>query len=274
MTGLIASAASVSDAEAAWGGRLAASAAGGSHAIVLLVLNYRLPHAAAALWHHSVLRICADGGANRLYDQAPCWLGVSEPEADAARGAFVPDVIKGDLDSLRPEVREFYERRGARVVDLAADQDTTDLQKCLTCASRMIAADPARFGDAHILALGALGGRLDHTLANLNTLHRHDGAPLALMGEGNLVRLLRAGRSELPVDRRLLGPACGLVALGQPATASSSGLRWNLDSTRLEMGGLQSTSNLVDAELVVVDTDAPLLWTIEMRDEAPPPDAC
>lgn len=43
-----------------------------------------------------------------------------------------------------------------RVVDLAADQDTTDLQKCLACASRMIAADPARYGDAHILAIGAL----------------------------------------------------------------------------------------------------------------------
>ena len=43
-----------------------------------------------------------------------------------------------------------------RVVDLAADQDTTDLQKCLACASRMIAADPGRYGDAHILAIGAL----------------------------------------------------------------------------------------------------------------------
>ena len=75
---------------------------------------------------------------------------------------------------------------------------------------------------------GALGGRLDHTLANLNTLHRHAGPPLALLGEGNLVRLLRPGRSEIAVDRGLLGPACGLVALGAPATASSSGLRWDL----------------------------------------------
>ena len=47
-------------------------------------------------------------------------------------------------------------RRAGRVVDLAADQDTTDLQKCLACASRMIAADPGRFRDAHILAIGAL----------------------------------------------------------------------------------------------------------------------
>ena len=42
------------------------------------------------------------------------------------------------------------------------------------------------------------------------------------------------------------------------------------DGTRLEVGGMQSTSNIVDADRVVVDTDAPLLWTIEVQDEAPP----
>lgn len=50
---------------------------------------------------------------------------------------------------------EWQVRGAGRVVDLAADQDSTDLQKCLVCASRMIAADPARFSDARILALGA-----------------------------------------------------------------------------------------------------------------------
>lgn len=50
---------------------------------------------------------------------------------------------------------EWQVRGAGRVVDLAADQDSTDLQKCLICASRMIAADPARFSDARILALGA-----------------------------------------------------------------------------------------------------------------------
>ena len=42
------------------------------------------------------------------------------------------------------------------------------------------------------------------------------------------------------------------------------------DGTRLEVGGMQSTSNIVDADCVVVDTDATLLWTIEVQDEEPP----
>jgi hypothetical protein len=100
-------------------------------------------------------------------------------------------------------------------------------------------------GGGRARGAGAFGGRLDHTLANLNTLHRHAGPPLALAGEGNLTRLLPAGRSELAVDRGLLGPACGLVALGAPATATSSGLRWNLGAAHragpvpnLELGAL------------------------------------
>ena len=43
-----------------------------------------------------------------------------------------------------------------------------------------------------------------------------------------MARLLPAGRHKLAIDRALLGPTCGLAALGAPALASSSGLRWNL----------------------------------------------
>ena len=37
----------------------------------------------------------------------------------------------GDLDSIQPEVSEFYAARGALVIDESHDQDSTDLQKCL-----------------------------------------------------------------------------------------------------------------------------------------------
>lgn len=42
---------------------------------------------------------------------------------------FIPDVIIGDLDSVRAEVRAFYESRATEVIDLGYDQDTTDLSK-------------------------------------------------------------------------------------------------------------------------------------------------
>jgi hypothetical protein len=51
----------VADMEAAWGARLATCAAGGDHPLVLLVLNYRLPRATAALWHRGAA--CAPAAA-------------------------------------------------------------------------------------------------------------------------------------------------------------------------------------------------------------------
>lgn len=50
------------------------------------------------LWSASRFKICADGGANRLY------FGVQEHE----RRQYIPDYVVGDLDSLENEVRDFY----------------------------------------------------------------------------------------------------------------------------------------------------------------------
>lgn len=50
------------------------------------------------LWNSFEYKICADGGANRLFDQLTV----------ARRSLFVPDFIIGDLDSVRDEVKQFY----------------------------------------------------------------------------------------------------------------------------------------------------------------------
>ena len=49
---------------------------------------------------------------------------------------------------------------------------------------------------------GALGGRLDHTLSNLNTLHMFPHLSITLVGDGNAVRLLQPGTTTICPDRR------------------------------------------------------------------------
>ena len=56
------------------------------------------PSIATKLWDNFNVKICADGGANRLYD------GLL-PEK---RGLYLPDFIIGDLDSMRDDVEEYY----------------------------------------------------------------------------------------------------------------------------------------------------------------------
>lgn len=67
----------------------------------LLILNSESfsPKLTVAMWNNCNLKICADGGANRLYDS----LTAEE------RGVYVPQYIVGDLDSLRSDVSEFYQ---------------------------------------------------------------------------------------------------------------------------------------------------------------------
>lgn len=184
-------------------------------------------------------------------------------QADAARAARLPAAVVGDLDSLRSDVRAFYEGHGVAIVDCAADQDTTDLQKCLAFAS----ADPHTFPSSPRLALGALGGRLDHTLAALSLLHGDaHAASLVLAGDGSLARCVPQGGATLAPAAGVEGPACGLVALGGPVRASTSGLEWNLPpgGPPLAVGGLQSTSNRLAAPAVTVSCDGRLLWTTEL----------
>ena len=88
------------------------------------------------LWETSSYRICADGGANRLYDatiaiamQQDCedqYADSTTTDTTAQHYSFLPDLITGDLDSIRPEVRQFYESRGVSIVRVE-DQNYHDL---------------------------------------------------------------------------------------------------------------------------------------------------
>lgn len=71
---------------------------------------------------------------------------------------------------------------------------------------------------------------------------------------------------ELHVDPRFMGRCCGIIPLCGPTRVSTIGLKWNLDDTVMEFGGLVSTSNEVVGSQVLISSDKPLLWTMEIKD--------
>ena len=228
----------------------------------LLILNYHLPAVTSHVWKlvHARRCVCADGGANRLYDELPEMLAKAseapiyddENEKDAfaraVREAHVPRAIVGDLDSVRPEVLAFYEKRGCLTVDLSHDQDTTDLHKAVTWLERDYERDgAAAFGDRRrrVLVAGALGGRFDHEMAHLSCLHAFADTEIVLLGRTSTARLIPKGVTVIVPDAAAEGPTCGLFPMLGPATVSTSGLRWNLDSHVLTFGTNISTSNRI-----------------------------
>ncbi|EFJ10261.1 hypothetical protein SELMODRAFT_235596 [Selaginella moellendorffii] len=228
---------------------------------VLVILNYRLPSLAALLWQRARLRMCADGGANRLYNELPLLLGQEE---SIVRERFIPDAIIGDLDSILPEVRQFYESRGTAVLDKSHDQDTVDLHKCISFVAETT-TNPASI-NMKILVVGALGGRFDHEMGNINVLFSFRSFRIILFNDESLVFLLpRDVLHTIHVSPEHEGPNCGIIPLGRPCTATTTGLKWNLNQTSMEFGGLVSTSNMFASDKVTVSSDSDLLWTSSIK---------
>ncbi|KAJ8749551.1 hypothetical protein K2173_026200 [Erythroxylum novogranatense] len=229
----------------------------------LVVLNQRLPRFTPLLWKHARLRLCADGGANRVYDEMPLLF----PHEDAldVRQRYKPDVIKGDMDSIRAEVLDFYSSLGTKVVDESFDQDTTDLHKCVTFI-RDYNPDWNK-SELCVLVAGALGGRFDHEAGNINVLYRFSTMRIILLSDDCLIYLLpRTHRHEIYVQSSLEGPHCGLIPLGMPSCGTTTtGLEWDLTDMEMSFGGLVSTSNLVKDEKITVKSSSDLLWTISIR---------
>ncbi len=89
--------------------------------------------------------VCADGGARHV----------------GALG-LRPHVIIGDMDSLPPEMLARHEEEGCRIIRYPSDKKETDMQLALEYALRS--------RPVGIRVYGALGGRIDHTLANISLL--------------------------------------------------------------------------------------------------------
>ncbi|XP_073040715.1 thiamine pyrophosphokinase 2-like isoform X2 [Primulina eburnea] len=201
----------------------------GSSDYALVLLNQRLPRFTPLLWKHSQFRVCADGGANRVYDELPFMFPEAEPLD--IRKRYKPDVIKGDMDSIRAEVLEFY--------------------KNALC----------------ILVAGALGGRFDHEVGNINVICHFSSTRIVLLSDDCLIQLLpHSHNHEIHIQPSVEGPHCGLVPIGAPSkSTSTTGLEWNLTNTEMRFGGLVSTSNIVKDDIITVRSDSDLLWTISIR---------
>ncbi|KAL7417542.1 thiamine pyrophosphokinase [Mrakia frigida] len=211
-------------------------------------------------WKSTDLRYCADGGANRLFDAF---------RSEHERRRYLPDLIKGDLDSIRPEVRSFYESLGVSVVH-DPDQYSTDLMKCIHALKAVEASNPEGTPQYDLILFGGLTGRLDQTTHTLHLLHklRTEREKIWVISEDELAWCLDVGEHTIPINHSLLGQTCGILPLGiDSAVISTKGLEWNVENWETSFSTQISTSNhLMPGEDVWIQTSGVVWWCCAIRE--------
>ncbi len=165
------------------------------------------------------LLIAADGGALPLL-----------------RLGLLPQIVIGDLDSLDAASAAALAERGVELRRFRRDKDETDLELALLHA--------AERGADTIDILGALGGRWDHTLANVALLALPDL-------HGRRARLL-ADRQELFLVRDsaaiagAIGDTVSLLPLtGAVRGITTRGLLYHLEDATLSYERARGVSNVL-----------------------------
>ncbi|KAK2802653.1 hypothetical protein FQN50_007261 [Emmonsiellopsis sp. PD_5] len=268
----------------------------------ILVLNHPInENAYKILKKHASFTICADGGANRFYKLMEQWGKADVELPNAIVGdldSITPSVKKHYEDLHVPiihdpdqETTDFtkclhYLRTHADEIISSSPSPSTQKGQPLD-----------------ILVLGGLGGRVDQALSQIHHLclaatpppnHQTQtqthtpsspSSPLGtlyLISAENITFILRPGTNHIhtPGGSHMNLPAAlrpppfdswsplaqniGIMPIAGPAVISTSGLEWDVVEWRTAFGGRMSTSNHVRAEVVSVETDVKVLFTVEM----------
>ena len=90
---------------------------------------------------------CADGGANFCYELT-----------------LIPKEIYGDFDSIKNDVKEFYQEKNVKFIKFKVEKDYTD--------SELLLNEIQNKYDI-IYCIAGLGGSIDHELTNINLLDKY-----------------------------------------------------------------------------------------------------
>ena len=177
----------------------------------------------------------------------------------AAELGVLLDAIIGDMDSLA--CREKYCNGSTEIITYPAEKDETDLELAVLYAVKKKADD--------IVLVGAIGGRMDMTLANMMLLaHPFSAARLEIWHGEQTCRLIRPPGADI---RGQAGDLISLMPVGGDARGVvTEGLKHPLHNENLSFSLTRGVSNvmqgalarvsLADGLLLLVHTDSGLSW--------------
>lgn len=184
--------------------------------------------------------VCADGGG-----------------AYAVRCGLTPDALVGDLDSIDNISLSIIQNSNCRIIKYPREKDYTDTQIAIDYAIGQ--------GADEIVILAGTGDRLDHTLANVFLLVKlmKSGKRACLINEKNTVYVIND-------NIRISGKKGDLLSLlpvgGDVGGITTSGLKYRLSGSDMNMGDPLGISNVFTDEEAYIKIEHGYLLVIKSRD--------
>ncbi len=169
---------------------------------------------------------------------------------------LTPQVVIGDLDSIAGADRTQIEQAGVPIQQHSPDKDETDLELALRYSLEKM--------PTAILLIGALGGRLDHTLGNLSMLTDPRLAGIdCRIDDGIEEVILCRSRTEV---RGNPGDLVSLIPWGREVPGvHTDGLRWPLAGETLYPDRTRGISNELLSEGASIRIEPGLLLVVHIR---------
>ena len=185
-------------------------------------------------------------------------IGVDLGAAHCLRWGWRPSLVIGDLDSLPPTAQTILADQGSPFIVMPTRKDETDLELALNHVLQA-GADP-------IVIVGGLGGRIDHTLANLLLLTRADlaGRDVCMVDGRQTVRVLRPGHPLTLAGRP--GDTLSLIPIGGDAAGvTAQSVEWPLTAATLPLGVARGVSNVFHGPTAALHIEHGLLLVVHIE---------
>lgn len=179
--------------------------------------------------------ICADGGYRY-----------------AEKLGIVPDLFVGDFDSYSGELP-----KGIKVHKSVPEKDDTD--------TLLAVREAIEAGCGKIRLYGALGARIDHTLANIQTMifAHNRGCELKIIDETNEMSLQGAG--ERSYIRREGWYFSLFAVVGNAVISSCRGVKYPIENYEMTPGFPIGVSNEITAEKAVLCVESGLVLAVRSK---------
>ncbi len=171
---------------------------------------------------------------------------------------ITPHAMVGDFDSVDEETFEFFKNKGVEIIKFPSHKDETDLELGLDYALNKGAKD--------ITVFGAIGSRMDHTLANCHYL-------LYLLEKGVMARLVDEKNEVFLIDKSCIlkggkGDLVSLIPLSMEVKGiSTKGLEYSLKDDVLKLNGrLIAVSNVMTEEKAEIEIKEGFLFVMRCSD--------